>query len=285
MNRPTDVIVTLLAFSFISCELPQNPRNADNAGIVKETITAIPDTVPVNSVYPCTLLIRYPEFIDSFAVFKCVNSDETDKIAGGAVGDDTVFVFSVYLPEPASYVITLLIYKEDSIDSLVATAFIFSTTPVVAASQSRIETMVENSAEVQFDVSDPDSNLLDYILTSDNSTPDTQQFRASQRAAATIRKELPVSFLSALQVTQVRYSVVVTDEDNQQSAAALCTLVYSPIKLTYAAGGLLISGLAWLWTAGDTGVAGPIFTASLRGDYVVTPAHLEGRRPLEFVGR
>jgi hypothetical protein len=67
--------------------------------------------------------------------------------------------------------------------------------------------------------------------------------------------------------------------------AAVCTLVYSPIKLAYAAGGLVIGGLAWLWTAGDTSVAGPIFTTSLGGDYVVTPAHLDGRRSLEFVGR
>jgi hypothetical protein len=67
--------------------------------------------------------------------------------------------------------------------------------------------------------------------------------------------------------------------------AAVCTLVYSPLKLAYATGGLVVGGLAWLWSAGDTGVAGPIFTASLRGDYVVTSAHLEGRRPLEFVGR
>lgn len=67
--------------------------------------------------------------------------------------------------------------------------------------------------------------------------------------------------------------------------AAVCTLVYGPLKLAYAAGGLVVSGLAWLWSAGDTGVAGPIFAASLGGDYVVTPAHLEGRRPLEFVGR
>jgi hypothetical protein len=67
--------------------------------------------------------------------------------------------------------------------------------------------------------------------------------------------------------------------------AALCTLVYSPLKLTYAAGGLVISGLAWLCTAGDTGVMETIYTAAVGGDYVVTPAHLEGSRPLEVVGR
>jgi hypothetical protein len=67
--------------------------------------------------------------------------------------------------------------------------------------------------------------------------------------------------------------------------AAVCTLVYSPIKLTYAVGGLVVSGLAWLWTGGDSSVLDPIYTASIGGDYVVTPSHLDGSRPLEFVGR
>jgi hypothetical protein len=67
--------------------------------------------------------------------------------------------------------------------------------------------------------------------------------------------------------------------------AALSTLVYSPVKLAYAAGGLVVSGLAWLWSGGDSSVTKAVFTASVGGDYVVTPAHLEGSRPLEFVGR
>jgi hypothetical protein len=66
--------------------------------------------------------------------------------------------------------------------------------------------------------------------------------------------------------------------------AALCTLVYAPLKVGYALGGTAISGLAWLWTVGDTDVSGPILRSAIRGDYVVTPAHLEGRRDLHFVG-
>jgi hypothetical protein len=66
--------------------------------------------------------------------------------------------------------------------------------------------------------------------------------------------------------------------------SALCTLVYAPLKVVYAAGGTVISGLAWAWTLGDTDVSGPILRSAVRGDYVVTPAHLEGRRDLEFVG-
>jgi hypothetical protein len=66
--------------------------------------------------------------------------------------------------------------------------------------------------------------------------------------------------------------------------ASLCTLIYAPLKVAYALGGTVISGFAWAWTLGDTNVSGPILRAAVRGDYVVTPTHLEGRRDLEFVG-
>ncbi len=68
-------------------------------------------------------------------------------------------------------------------------------------------------------------------------------------------------------------------------AAALTTLLYTPLKLTYAISGSLVGGLAWLFSAGDNEVAGPILSAALRGDYVVTPEHLTGRREIEFFGR
>lgn len=68
-------------------------------------------------------------------------------------------------------------------------------------------------------------------------------------------------------------------------ASALITLLYGPAKIAYAGIGSLVSGAAWLLTGGDSEVASPIFTASVRGDYVVTPDHLTARRTLEFVGR
>lgn len=67
--------------------------------------------------------------------------------------------------------------------------------------------------------------------------------------------------------------------------ASLATLVYAPFKLVYAAGGTVVSGLAWVFTLGDTSIAGPILRGAVTGDYVVTPAHLEGRRSLHFDGR
>jgi len=67
--------------------------------------------------------------------------------------------------------------------------------------------------------------------------------------------------------------------------SAICSIVYSPTKLAFAGLGTVVSGLAYLMTGFDSDVARPIFYSAVRGDYVITPAHLEGRRVVEFVGR
>lgn len=66
---------------------------------------------------------------------------------------------------------------------------------------------------------------------------------------------------------------------------AIASLIYAPIKLTYAAGGLLVGGLAWAFSGGDSEVASVVLTPSLRGDYVVTRNQLMGKQEIEFFGR
>jgi hypothetical protein len=67
--------------------------------------------------------------------------------------------------------------------------------------------------------------------------------------------------------------------------SALTSLVYSPVKVVYAVGGLVVGGFAWVFSAGDNDVVRTVTTPAVRGDYVVTPEHLRGERPLEFIGR
>ena len=67
--------------------------------------------------------------------------------------------------------------------------------------------------------------------------------------------------------------------------SALTSLVYAPVKVVYAVGGLVIGGFAWVFSAGDNDVFTTVTTPAVRGDYVVTPPHLRGERPLEFIGR
>jgi hypothetical protein len=68
------------------------------------------------------------------------------------------------------------------------------------------------------------------------------------------------------------------------AGSLLCTLVYSPVKLAYAASGLVVGSMAWLWSFGSERVSRPIYRSALKGDYVVLPEHLTGSQKLEFRG-
>ena len=67
--------------------------------------------------------------------------------------------------------------------------------------------------------------------------------------------------------------------------AAICSIVYGPVKIVYATLGSITSGFAWVFTGGRTDIAREIITASVRGDYVVTPENLTFNEPLVFTGR
>ena len=81
------------------------------------------------------------------------------------------------------------------------------------------------------------------------------------------------------------HTAEVSKESGLGAAAALSSLVYSPVKLVYAVGGLVVGSLAWVFTAGDTNVADKVYVRSLRGTYVITPEILRGEQPLVFIGR
>jgi hypothetical protein len=66
--------------------------------------------------------------------------------------------------------------------------------------------------------------------------------------------------------------------------SALASLIYSPLKVTYAGLGLLTGGLGYVLSAGRTEVATSIIYPAVLGDYVITPAHLQGRAPVIFIG-
>ena len=66
--------------------------------------------------------------------------------------------------------------------------------------------------------------------------------------------------------------------------AFTANIVYAPLKLLFAAGGVLAGGATWVLSGGDSGLATEVFRPALTGDYVLTPQHLRGRTPVEFVG-
>ena len=63
------------------------------------------------------------------------------------------------------------------------------------------------------------------------------------------------------------------------------SLLYAPVKIIYATGGLITGGLAYVVSGGDGDVTGPIINASVRGDYMITPDHIRGEKEVAFIGR
>lgn len=67
-------------------------------------------------------------------------------------------------------------------------------------------------------------------------------------------------------------------------SAGLCTLVYTPIKVAYAATAIPLGGLVWIFSAGNVESATRVIVSATTGDFVVTPEHLQGSRTLNFIG-
>ncbi len=66
--------------------------------------------------------------------------------------------------------------------------------------------------------------------------------------------------------------------------AAAGNLVYLPVKVIVALGGLALGGLTGALTGGDERAAYAVWVPAASGTYLLTPAHLEGTVPIEFFG-
>jgi hypothetical protein len=69
-----------------------------------------------------------------------------------------------------------------------------------------------------------------------------------------------------------------------QAAAGLSTLLYFPLKAVFAITGGIVGGLAYAFSGGNEQAAKSIWDTSLRGTYIITPDHLQGNRPIRFLG-
>jgi len=75
-----------------------------------------------------------------------------------------------------------------------------------------------------------------------------------------------------------------TSSAGMQAAAGLSTLLYLPFKAAFAIGGGIVGGLAYAFSGGNENAAKSIWTTSMYGTYILTPDHLNGNRPIRFLG-
>jgi hypothetical protein len=66
--------------------------------------------------------------------------------------------------------------------------------------------------------------------------------------------------------------------------AVFANLLYMPVKVVYASLGLVTGSLAYVLTAGNVDTAQQVWSPSVGGSYIVTPAMLRGDDPVLFNG-
>ena len=75
-----------------------------------------------------------------------------------------------------------------------------------------------------------------------------------------------------------------TSSAGMQAAAGVSTLLYFPLKAVFAICGGIVGGLAYAFSGGNEQAAKSIWDTSLYGTYIITPDHLQGNRPIRFLG-
>jgi hypothetical protein len=68
------------------------------------------------------------------------------------------------------------------------------------------------------------------------------------------------------------------------AAAAVATILYFPFKAAFAIAGGIVGGLAYVFSGANEQAAKSIWDTSLRGTYYISPDHLQGNRPIRFLG-
>ena len=66
--------------------------------------------------------------------------------------------------------------------------------------------------------------------------------------------------------------------------AVVANVLYMPVKVVYSTLGVITGGLAYVLTVGDSDTAERVWSPSVGGSYVVTPAMLRGDEPMLFNG-
>lgn len=227
------LIGIIIVYSFLFCELPQNPRNIDNAGIRNlKSIDSIKSRIPINTTVPCTVIIKYPEFLDSVSIFLSFENKVkiATKILANHERSDTLFLFELPFVYDGVGEICIHWYKVNNTqDSICKSVTVYKTIPIAEALQNKVIENIDDSINIKFRAIDPDSNLFSYSVSyykkNTSILMEEKEFLASQRFVGEISIPLSLKFLKEVADTQTIFSFKVMDEMKQESNIANCTLI------------------------------------------------------------
>jgi len=69
-----------------------------------------------------------------------------------------------------------------------------------------------------------------------------------------------------------------------QAASWVLTIPYGAAKVCFAVLGGVTGGLTYVFSGGNLNAAKSVWQTSMYGTYVITPEHLQGDRPVRFLG-
>lgn len=104
-----------------------------------------------------------------------------------------------------------------------------------------------------------------------------------------VRKMMVVAVLLCVLAQTVRAAGTETEgsywgDAGYGALAVFANILYMPAKVVYGTLGLLTGSLAYVITVGNEDTAQQVWSPSLGGSYIVTPAMLRGDEPLLFNG-
>ncbi|OYV74800.1 MAG: hypothetical protein B7Z66_15270 [Chromatiales bacterium 21-64-14] len=70
-----------------------------------------------------------------------------------------------------------------------------------------------------------------------------------------------------------------------QVTSWLVSVPYGAVKVAYALTGGIIGGITYLLSGGNLPAAEAVWTPSIYGTYVISPAQLRGQEPIHFIGQ
>ncbi len=139
----------------------------------------------------------------------------------------------------------------------------------------------------------PDSSLVEHAPTNNSEISAQSNFSGNTEMIEEDTEPLIYSTDEKILESEIEpsYSGNLDEETPAQEASrglilgsGALSLLYTPIKVTYAVLGGFFGGFAYILTGGNTDTATAIWDSSLGGTYVIQPEHLRGDESILFMG-
>lgn len=219
LYKLTTIGLSLFLF-YCSCSNSDSgvSTSSQDAEIINENFSKIPSMIPIGTIYPCTLTVTNHDLIDNYTVFK--TSGEITTVITSATPSQDNIVFDLSFLQQGDYSITVILYKASFRDTLQKQIRVISTVPLSIFAQSSYHIHANNLLTIPYTLSDPDSNMVQYLIRCNGLPADTNNITAAQ----SIHLEGTLSIVAGADLQRINiYSIEVVDA-SKFTTVAICTV-------------------------------------------------------------